>query len=138
MFDLTTSFGKLVTRRLEDERIIWLTTVDVHRKPQPRPVWFLWDGKTILIFSREAGYKVKHIQNNPMVSLNLDSDGKGGNIVVLLGEASLENSPIPTEQIERYLEKYNQGLERINMTPDEFQSNYSIAIRITLTSMRGH
>jgi PPOX class probable F420-dependent enzyme len=138
MIDLTTSFGKLVTRRLEEERIIWLTTVDVHRKPQPRPVWFLWDGKTILIFSREAGYKVKHIQNNPMVSLNLDSDGKGGNIVVLLGEASLENSPIPTEQIERYLEKYSQGLERINMTPDEFQSNYSIAIRITPTSMRGH
>jgi PPOX class probable F420-dependent enzyme len=138
MIDLTTSFGKLVTRRLEEERIIWLTTVDVHRKPQPRPVWFLWDGKTILIFSREAGHKVKHIQNNPMVSLNLDSDGKGGNIVVLLGEASLENSPIPTEQIERYLEKYSQGLERINMTPDEFQSNYSIAIRITPTSMRGH
>ena len=138
MIDLTTSLGKLVTRRLEEERIIWLTTVDVHRKPQPRPVWFLWDGKTILIFSREAGYKVKHIQNNPMVSLNLDSDGKGGNIVVLLGEASLENSPIPTEQIERYLEKYSQGLERINMTPDEFQSNYSIAIRITPTSMRGH
>jgi PPOX class probable F420-dependent enzyme len=138
MIDLTTSFGKLVTRRLEEERIIWLTTVDVHRKPQPRPVWFLWDGKTILIFSREAGYKVKHIQNNPMVSLNLDSDGKGGNIIVLLGEASLENSPIPTEQIERYLKKYSQGLERINMTPDEFQSNYSIAIRITPTSMRGH
>jgi PPOX class probable F420-dependent enzyme len=58
MIDLTSTFGKRVARRLEEERIIWLTTVDSNGNPQPRPVWFLWDGKTILVFSRKAGYKI--------------------------------------------------------------------------------
>ena len=138
MIDLTSTFGKRVARRLKEERIIWLTTVDTHRRPQPRPVWFLWDGETILIFSREEGYKIQHIQNNAIVSLNLDSDGQGGDIVVILGKAIIEKSSIPMEQIEEFLEKYQQGLSRINTTPEEFQSNYSAAIRITPISLRGH
>lgn len=138
MIDLTSTFGKRVARRLQEEQIIWLTTVDSNGSPQPRPVWFLWDGETFLIFSRKAGYKVRHIQNNKKVSLNLDSDRKGGDIVVLLGNAIIENSAISAEQIEQYLEKYNQGLARLNMTPKEFQDSYSVAIRITPTLLRGH
>lgn len=138
MIDLTSTFGKRVARRLEEEKIIWLTTVDSHGRPQPRPVWFLWDGETILIFSREAGYKIQHIENNGKVSLNLDSDGQGGDIVVLLGNAIIEYYAIPIEQLEQYLEKYTQGLARLNMTPEEFQRSYSVVIRISPTLLRGH
>jgi PPOX class probable F420-dependent enzyme len=101
-------------------------------------VWFFWDGSTILIFSRRDGYKLKHINNNPNVSLNLDSDGRGGNIVVFLGEAHIEQDSIPTEQLDLYLKKYDQGLNRIGITPEEFKKMYSSAIRITLTALRGH
>ena len=45
MFDQSTEFGQRVARRLAEERIIWLTTVDQHDVPQPRPVWFWWDGE---------------------------------------------------------------------------------------------
>jgi PPOX class probable F420-dependent enzyme len=138
MIDLTSTFGKRVARRLEEERIIWLTTVDSNGSPQPRPVWFLWDGKTILVFSRKAGYKIQHIQNNGKVSLNLDSDGQGGDIVVLLGNAIIEETAISAEQIEQYFEKYTQGLARLNMTPEEFQRSYSVVIRISPTLLRGH
>jgi PPOX class probable F420-dependent enzyme len=138
MIDLTSTFGKRVARRLEEEKIIWLTTVDSRGRPQPRPVWFLWDGENILIFSREAGYKIQHIKNNGKVSLNLDSDGQGGDIVVLLGTAIIENYAIPIEQLEQYLEKYTQGLAQLNMTPEEFQRSYSVVIRISPTLLRGH
>lgn len=138
MINLTSPYGKRVVQRLEEDNIIWLTTVDSHERPQPRPVWFLWDGESILIFSREEGYKIRHIENNSQVSLNFDSDGRGGDIVVLLGEAIIEKSELPKELIIKYLAKYEQGLSRLNMTPEEFQSNYIVAIRISPTSLRGH
>ena len=138
MINLKSTFGKRVVRRLEEEQIIWLTTVDSHKRPQPRPVWFLWDGKTILVFSRETGHKIRHIQNNSLVSLNFDGNGRGGDIVVLLGDAKIEEDSIPIELREKYLQKYEKGLARLNLTPEEFQIDYNVAIRISPTSLRGH
>ncbi|MBI2997646.1 MAG: pyridoxamine 5'-phosphate oxidase family protein [Deltaproteobacteria bacterium] len=53
MLDFSTRFGWHVNRRLRQEKIIWLTTVDSNNTPQPRPVWFHWDGQTVLIFSEK-------------------------------------------------------------------------------------
>src|SRR5918992_1573107 len=52
--DTSTEFGVQVQRRLADERIGWLTTVRPDGMPQPAPVWFHWDGETLLIFTGEA------------------------------------------------------------------------------------
>jgi hypothetical protein len=48
MIDTTTEFGQRVARRLAEERIAWLSTTDSNGAPQPRPIWFLWDGGTFL------------------------------------------------------------------------------------------
>jgi hypothetical protein len=48
MIDTNTEFGQRVARRLAEERIAWLTTIDSNGAPQPRPIWFLWDGATFL------------------------------------------------------------------------------------------
>ena len=50
--DTTTEFGQRVMRRLQEEVVVWLTTVDASDTPQPRPVWFLWEGETFLIYSQ--------------------------------------------------------------------------------------
>lgn len=60
MPDFNSKIGRTIKRRLKQEQIIWLTTVDAHETPQPRPVWFHWDGETVLIFSQSAGAKVRH------------------------------------------------------------------------------
>lgn len=73
--DTTTDFGKRVERRLREERIAWLTTVRRDGTPQPLPVWFLWDGDTILIYSQPNQQKLRNIRHNPKVSLNLDGNG---------------------------------------------------------------
>jgi PPOX class probable F420-dependent enzyme len=138
MIDFTSDFGNRANRRLSEEHIIWMITVDSRSIPQTRPVWFLWDGESILIYSRPQAYKIRHIETNPSVSLNFDSDGQGGNIVVILGEARVANSPVPDDLIERYVEKYKQGIEDLGLTPDEFSKTYSIPIRITPTVLRGH
>ena len=137
MIDLTSDLGKRAAHRFMEEEIIWLTTTDRHGSPQPRPVWFLWDGETFLIFSQPQAYKVSHIKNHARVALNLDSDDFGEDIVVILGDAAISTSPVTEDEMVRYLEKYKRGLERINMTAEEFKSSYNVAIRITPIALRG-
>jgi PPOX class probable F420-dependent enzyme len=138
MIDLTTEFGRRAARRLEEERIIWLTTVDAEGMPQPRPVWFWWDGQTFLIYSQPNTHKLGHIARNPQVALHFDGDGQGGNIVVFSGEARLAPEAPPANQVPAYVQKYQPGFTRIRMSANEFAESYSVALRVTPTSLRGH
>ncbi len=45
----STPFGARVAQRLREEHLIWLTTVGADGTPQPNPVWFLWDGASVLV-----------------------------------------------------------------------------------------
>lgn len=138
MIDDTTEFGRRVNRRLEGETIIWLTTAGGDGAPQPRPVWFLWDGETFLIYSRPEGAKLRHIMANPAVSLNMDGNGSGGDIVVFTGEATILDPPPPADQNQDYVAKYSAGFQRLGMNAAEFTKTYSAAIRVTPTGLRGH
>ena len=138
MIDLTSDFGKRAARRLMKEEIIWLTTTDSHGTPQPRPVWFIWNGETILIFSQPQAHKVSHIERHARVALNLDSVDFGEDIVVILGDATISTSPVTEDEMAQYLEKYSQGLERINFSIEEFKSSYNVAIRIPPPALRGN
>lgn len=138
MIDLTSDFGQRTARRLAEDEIIWLTTTDNQGNPQPRPVWFLWNGESILIFSQPKAHKVAHIHNHPSVALNFNSTDSGGDIVVLLGEAEIDPKPVSPEEMKAYIEKYSQGLVDIKMTESEFNASYSTTIRVTPTHLRGH
>jgi PPOX class probable F420-dependent enzyme len=138
MIDLKSEFGQRVARRLQEDGIIWLTTVSSDGTPQPRPVWFLWDGESFLIYSRPATQKLGHIARHPRVSLNLDGDGRGGDIVVFTGTARVEPDAPPADQVPAYVEKYGWGFQRIGMTPAQFAESYSVALRIRPDRLRGH
>ena len=138
MIDFTSDFGVRAERHLIEDQVVWLTTVDIHSKPQPRPVWFLWEGESLLVYSRPQAHQVHHIETNPHVALNFNSDHSGGDIVVLLGEADILKSPVSADLIARYVEKYSQGMKDLSLTPADFSNTYSVAIRILPTSLRGH
>src|SRR6266446_6816686 len=138
--DLSTPFGERVLRRLRDERLIWLTTVDAKGMPQPTPVWFLWDEatSTILIYSRADAKRQAHLQQNPRVALNFDGNGKGGDIIVITGEAEVSSDDPPADQLPAYVEKYRDFNARGFGTPANFASKYSVALRIRPIVLRGH
>jgi len=138
MINFSTEFGQRAHKRLSEEEILWLTTIDAQGIPQPRPVWFLWDGETFLVFSQSQAHKVAHIQNRNQVALNLNSTFTGGDVVVLLGEAQMLSTPVSQPEMDAYLKKYEQGLKGINMTESDFQDSYHTAIRIKPTQLRGH
>lgn len=137
MLNLNTKFGRLVKRRLKNEQEIWLTTIGSDGTPQPRPVWFWWDGETFLIYSKADAHKIKHIARNPNVVLNFNSTNKDGGVVVFHGTAAVDfDAPAPLKQ-RAYFRKYKQGIRDINLTPGQFAQDYRVAIRITPTALRG-
>ena len=138
MLDETTEFGARAARRLRDELIGWLTTVDPTGTPQPIPVWFLWDGdRNLLLYSQPGTAKLRNIERNPNVALNLDGNGQGGDIVVCLGEARLSDDP-PGDRVPAYVEKYLPLIERNGWSPGSFAADYSVPLRMTITRIRGH
>jgi PPOX class probable F420-dependent enzyme len=138
MIDLTSGFGRAVKGHLEREPIIWLTTVDSNLAPQPRPVWFIWEADSFLIFSQAKGRKVAHIKKNPKVALHFNTDETGDkHVIIFIGEASIDAGCPPAHQVPQYFEKYKDGIAALDMTPEGFSEDYSVAIRIHPAEVRG-
>lgn len=138
MIDLTSEFGRAVKQHLENQYVIWLTTVDAKLTPQPRPVWFVWQDDAFLIFSQPQAHKVSHIRKNPNVALHFNTDETGDkHVIVFTGQASIEPNTLPAHQVPAYFAKYKDGISNLGMTPEEFSRDYSTAIEIKPTDMRG-
>jgi PPOX class probable F420-dependent enzyme len=135
--DRATAFGERVRRRLTQEMAIWLTTVGRDGAPQPNPVGFLWDGRdSLLVYSQAGARRLANIRQQPLVSLNFDSNG-GEDIVVLTGTAEiLDNYPaVPGNAA--WLEKYAKAIDARFGGAAEFAERFSVPVRIRLTRVRG-
>ena len=139
MLDLNTKFGRFARKHLKSEYFIWLTTIDSNNAPQPRPVWFIWENDSILIFSQPKAHKIKHIQENPNVALHFNTTDTSGDkrVVILTGMATIDRESPPANKIRAYVRKYKSGISGLKSTPAQFSQEYSIAIRITPTKVRG-
>jgi PPOX class probable F420-dependent enzyme len=116
--------------RLTDEPIIWMTTVRPDGRPQASPVWFLYEGDEILVFSKKSP-RVTNVRTNPAVALNLEGNGEGGDIVTIEGTARLVEDEPPSTANADYVAKYEARMARNGWTPQRFAELYPVAIRIT-------
>jgi PPOX class probable F420-dependent enzyme len=135
MIDLRSKLGVRVAKRLQEERILWLTTVASDGTPQPNPVWFFWDGKTIYVRSQPSSHKLKNITSNPKVSLNFQVDGNGGDVAVITGDATIDRNPPKPDP--KYIEKYREAIPQIGHSAESLAATYSVLIRITPNKLRG-
>jgi PPOX class probable F420-dependent enzyme len=138
MSDPKVKLERKAKQMIKKEYVIWLTTVDADHTPQPRPVWFIWDKDAFLIFSSPKAYKVKHIKQNSSVSLHFNTDETGNeNVIVYIGMASIDTNSPSANKVPAYLRKYREGIAELNMTPEQFGKEYTVAIRVKPTSLRG-
>lgn len=138
MIDFSTEFGRRVRRRLEEEVFAWLTTTGPDLTPQPRPVWFLWQAGSFLVFSRPGAHKVAHIRARPNVALHFNADAQADeDVTVFTGRAEIDPAAPPAHELEAYFEKYRAGIAGLGMSPGEFSREYSLAIRIKPEKVRG-
>jgi PPOX class probable F420-dependent enzyme len=138
MIDFSSNFGRAVQAHLVNQYVIWLTTVDSNLTPQPRPVWFIWQDDSFLIFSQPKAHKVAHIEQNPSVALHFNTDETGDkHVIVFTGKASIDMHCAPAHEVAAYFEKYKDGIAALDMTPEGFSREYSTAIKVTPTQVRG-
>jgi PPOX class probable F420-dependent enzyme len=138
MLDLTTKFGRTVKRYLKKEYAIWFTTVGTDLSPQPRPVWFIWESDSILLFSQPNAHKVRHLKVHPNVALHFNTDESGDkHVIVFTGTAVIDSDVPPAHKVPAYFKKYETGIASLKMTPEEFSNEYSVAIRVKLRKVRG-
>ena len=136
--DTTTPLGTRIAERLQTEISIWLTTVDPKGTPQPNPVWFLWDGSTVLVYSHNQAARLRNLRNNPRVSLHFDSSDDGdADVHILTGAAVFAPDEPPATENQPFMAKYAKAIKKIGTEADEFARDYSVALRITPDKVRG-
>jgi hypothetical protein len=56
---------------------------------------------------------------------------------VYVGRAQIGVDTPPAHKVRAYLKKYKTGIQDLGSTPEQFSQEYSVAIRVTPTSLRG-
>jgi PPOX class probable F420-dependent enzyme len=135
--DTSTDFGKRIAQQLDDERVVWLTTVGRSGTPAPNPVWFLWHDDELLISSEPNKAKLRNVVAHPQVSVNFNATHTGGDVGVISGRAVIDPEPLSGEELAAYTAKYAEDIAELGMTPDQFHGSYSVVIRITPEKLRG-
>jgi PPOX class probable F420-dependent enzyme len=123
------ALSRHVQIRLKKEIVIWLVTAGRDRHPQAVPVWFLWDGKSFLIYA-QPGVKVRHVKADPYVELHLNSDEVGDDLVRVSGYATIPKSQPPAHKEPAYMRKYRGQIEGLGMTAESFAQQYLYPIRV--------
>jgi PPOX class probable F420-dependent enzyme len=125
---MAVEFTQEVSSRLESDHYGWLTTVAKSGQPVPRLVWFYRDGTDLIVYTMPNSAKVRHIDARSRVSLNLDSDGNGGGIVVVGGNAVVDEVGVDSRDDKAYWAKYKADAEQFGLT--EAIASYSTRLRI--------
>jgi PPOX class probable F420-dependent enzyme len=136
VFDSDSEADAHALERLRSDRIGWLTTVTADGQPQTFPIWFLWDDGELLIYSDRRAKRNANIGLNPRVSLHLNDDGSGGDIVIVEGEARIDDATPQVPDHPGYLAKYGDWIYEHLTSPEEMATVYNVPIRIRPTRGR--
>ncbi|MGV0038546.1 TIGR03667 family PPOX class F420-dependent oxidoreductase [Mycobacterium colombiense] len=128
---MSIEFTQEVAARLTSDHYGWLTTVAKSGQPVPRLIWFYFDGAKLTVYSMPQSAKVAHVKAHPRVSLNLDSNGSGGGIIVVGGTATVEATGVDCREDEPYWAKYSEVAAQFGLT--EAMGSYSTRLVITPT-----
>lgn len=123
-------------RHLVDDVVGWLTTVAPDDRVQTSPVSFLWDGETVLIYSKPETPKLRNIAANPSVSFNLNTDTYGDEALIIEGTAALDAAAPMWIDNPAMVAKYREPLAHWELDEAETSRDFSVAIRIRPTRVR--
>jgi PPOX class probable F420-dependent enzyme len=126
-----------VRDRLEQEKVVWLTTISSKGVPTPNPVWFVLDGDDIVIHSDPTSHKVANLADRPEVTVHSNSDLDGGDFHVLTGTASVRHDHQPSSA-PGFLDKYEEDITGLlGTTVQAIDDQYDTEIRVRVRRVRG-
>lgn len=134
-----TPFGRRVRKHLQDDRVIWFTTVGRDGTPQPNPVWFVWNGDdAIVTYNLSDAHRVAHVAERPQVSLHFNSDPAADEVVIARGVAGRADDVPPPDRSPEYLAKYRDAMVALSGDVQTFAVTYPVAVRVRITRVRGY
>jgi len=116
--------------RLGRDMVAWLTSVTPDGQPQTFPVWFLWEGGEIIVYSSKSAKRNANVAANPRVSVHLEGNADGADLVIVEGIARIDNATPPADQHAGYMAKYGEWMVRDLGSVEAFLSEYIVPIRI--------
>jgi PPOX class probable F420-dependent enzyme len=128
--------GAWAAEHLASDVVGWLTTVAADGRVQSSPISFLWNGETILFYSKPATPKLRNIAVHPQVSFNLNSDPFADHVVVIEGLAAVDAAAMPSDVDPAYLAKYHAPLAHWEMDEAQTAREFSVPVRITPVRIR--
>jgi PPOX class probable F420-dependent enzyme len=127
----TTSLAATRIRRfLEQEPVVWLSTVRPDGRPHLVPIWFWWDGRALLVFSKPDAQKVRNLRANPSVMLALGDAEDDFDVGMFEGRAELLDRPTGEVMPQEHLAKYARQLAAMGLSAEEYAATYSQVLRI--------
>jgi PPOX class probable F420-dependent enzyme len=128
--------GARALASLANDKTGWITTVDASGQPQSSPIWFLWDGGEILVYSHRAARRNADVAERPRVSFNLNTDASGDELVTMEGTVRVDHDGPDAAANPAYLAKYEPHILAYGWTAGWFAAEYPVALRITPTRWR--
>jgi PPOX class probable F420-dependent enzyme len=119
-------------RFLSEQPVVWLSTVRPDGAPHLVPIWFTWDGASLLVFSKPGAQKVRNMRANPVAMLALGEPEDDFDVAMAEARVELLDEPA-TELPWAHLAKYSARMASMGLSPDQFVAIYSQVIRITPT-----
>lgn len=133
---LATPAGVWAAEHLVSDVVGWLTTVAADGRIQSSPISFLWDGRSILFYSKPATPKLRNIAAHPQVSFNLNSDPYADHTLVIEGIAAVDDAALLSDVHPAYAAKYHAPLAHWEMDEAQTAREFSVAVRITPVRIR--
>ena len=136
VFDSGSEQDEHALARLGRDKIAWLTSVTPDGQPQTFPVWFLWEDGGVLVYSSKKARRNSNIAASPRVSVHLEADSDGADLVILEGTARIDDATPSADRHAAYMAKYGEWMVRDLGSVDAFLAEYTVPIRVTPTRGR--
>jgi PPOX class probable F420-dependent enzyme len=122
--------ARRVLPMLADERVVWLSTVRPDGTPHLVPTWFLWDGESLLVWSKPNAVKVRNLRTNPRLMVAVGDAQADFNVGLIEARAELvADAPVPAT----FLAKYAADLAAAGLDGAAFRATYTQGVRIVPT-----
>jgi PPOX class probable F420-dependent enzyme len=121
--------ARRVLPMLEDERVVWLSTVGEDGCPHLVPTWFWWDGEDLLLWSKPNAVKVRNVRANPRLMIAVGHPDEDFAVGLIEATAALDDAPVP----DAFFAKYAADLGEAALDPDGYRALYTQAVRVTPT-----
>jgi len=102
------------------------------------PVWFVWDGRAIDLFSKPNAQKVRNVRVHPAVMLALGRPDAEWDVELIEGTATVPAQSTTESVPDAMFDKYAALMARAALDRETFVRTYSQPIEITPTRFLGY